>query len=61
MTETKKLYLSDIFDIPIVLKDGKNWYNLKFEDYVLDGMDDFPIKAVLVKGERITKKEALYD
>ena len=60
MTKNKHLNLSDIFDIPIVLHDGKFWYNLKFEDYVLSGFDDFPIKAVLVKGERITKKEALY-
>ena len=61
MTENKRLSLSDIFDIDIVLHDGKYWYELEFEGYVLSGFDDFPIKAVLKKGEKTTKKEALYD
>lgn len=61
MTENKRLSLSDIFDIDIVLHDGKYWYELEFEDYVLSGFNDFPIKAVLKKGKKITKKEALYD
>ena len=60
MTE-KRLKLSDIFDIDVVLTDGKFFYELKFEDYVLDGFDDFPIRAVLKKGKKITKKEAIYD
>ena len=50
--------LSDIFDIEIVLKDGKYWYELEFDGHILDGMDDYPIRAVLKKGKRITKKEA---
>ena len=58
MTE-KRLQLSDIFDIEILLKDGKYWYELEFDGYVLDGFTDFPVKAVLKKGKRITKKEAL--
>ena len=58
MTE-KQLQLSDIFDIEILLKDSKYWYELEFDGYVLDGFTDFPIKAVLKKGKRITKKEAL--
>ena len=57
MTE-KRLNLSDIFDIEIVLKDGNKYYELEFEDYLLDGFDDFPIRAVLKKGKSITKKEA---
>ena len=57
----KQLMLSDIFDIELLLKDGKYWYELKFDDYVLEQPSDFPIKAVLKKGKRITKKEALYD
>lgn len=61
MTENKRLKLSDIFDIDIVLTDGKNWYELEFENYVLDGFDDFPIKAVLKKGKRISKNEAVYE
>ena len=59
MTE-KRLKLSDIFDIDIVLTDGEFYYELEFEDYVLDGFDDFPIRAVLKKGKKITKKEVLY-
>ncbi len=58
---TERLSLSDIFDIDIILHDGKYWYELEFENYVLDGFYDFPIKAVLKKGKKITKKEALYD
>lgn len=58
MTE-KRLQLSDIFDIEILLKDDKYWYELEFDGYILDGFTDFPIKAVLKKGKRITKKEAL--
>lgn len=58
MTEKKRLMLSDIFDIEIVLKDGKYWYELEFDGHILDGMDDYPIRAVLKKGKRITKKEA---
>ena len=61
MTENKKLTLSEIFDCDIVLKDGKFYYNLEFDGYVLEQPSDFPIKAVLKKGKRITKKEALYD
>lgn len=61
MTEKKRLRLSDIFDIEIVLKDGNFYYELEFEGHVLDGFDDYPIRAVLKKGKRITKKEALYD
>ena len=57
----KRLKLSDIFDIELVLTDGKFWYELEFEDYVLEQPSDFPVKAVLKKGKRITKKEALYD
>ena len=55
----KRLNLSDIFDIEIILKDGDYWYELEFDDYVLDGFDDFPIRAVLKKGKRISKKEVL--
>ena len=57
----KRLKLSDIFDIELVLTDGKFWYELEFEGYVLEQPSDFPVKAVLKKGKRITKKEALYD
>ena len=57
----KQLMLSDIFDIELLLKDGKYWYELEFDDYVLEQPSDFPIKAVLKKGKRITKKKALYD
>lgn len=57
----KQLMLSDIFDIELLLKDGKYWYELEFDDYILEQPSDFPIKAVLKKGKRITKKEALYD
>jgi len=60
MTE-KRLKLSDIFDVEIVLHDGKFFYELEFEDYVLEQPSDFPVKAVLKKGKFITKKEALYD
>ena len=60
MTE-KRLRLSDIFDIEIILNDGKFWYELEFDGYVLEQPSDFPIKAVLKKGRRINKKEALYD
>lgn len=56
MTE-EPLKLSDIFDIEIVLKDGKFWYELEFDDYILDGFSDFPIKAVLKKGKRVNKKQ----
>lgn len=59
MEDNNHLKLSDIFDIDIVLNDGKFWYELEFEGYVLDGFDDFPIRAVLKKGRRIGKKEAL--
>lgn len=59
MTE-KRLTLSEIFDIEILLKDGNFWYELEFDDYVLEQPSDFPIKAVLKKGKRISKKEALY-
>ena len=55
----KHLKLSDIFDIDIVLHDGKFYYELEFEGQVLDGFTDYSIKAVLRKGERILKKEAL--
>lgn len=51
--------LSDIFDIEIVLKDGKFWYELEFDDYILDGFSDFPIKAVLKKGKRVNKKQVV--
>lgn len=62
MTENnKRLHLSDIFDIEIILNDGKFWYELEFDDYVLEQPSDYPIRAVLRKGKRITKKEALYD
>lgn len=54
----KRLKLSDIFDIEIVLTDGKFWYELEFDGYLLEQPDDFPIRAVLKKGKRITKKEA---
>lgn len=57
----ERLKLSEIFDIELVLTDGKFWYELEFEDYVLEQPSDFPVKAVLKKGKRITKKEALYD
>lgn len=57
----KRLHLSDIFDIEIVLNDGKFWYELEFDDYILEQPSDYPIQAVLRKGKRITKKEALYD
>ena len=60
MTE-KRLKLSDIFDIEIVLKDRYRYYELEFEGYLLDGFNDFPIRAVLKKGKSITKKEALND
>lgn len=60
MTENnKRLHLSDIFDIEIVLNDGNFWYELEFDDYVLEQPSDFPIRAVLKKGKRITKREAL--
>ena len=57
----ERLKLSAIFDIELVLTDGKFWYELEFEGYVLEQPSDFPVKAVLKKGKRITKKEALYD
>ena len=57
----ERLKLSDIFDIEVVLTDGKFYYELEFEGYVLEQPEDFPVKAVLKKGKRITKKEALYD
>lgn len=59
MTE-ERLHLSDIFDIEIVLNDGKFWYELEWEDYILEQPSDYPIRAVLKKGKRITKKEALH-
>lgn len=60
MTENnKRLHLSDIFDIEIVLNDGNFWYELEFDDYVLEQPSDYPIRAVLKKGKRITKREAL--
>ena len=55
----KHLKLSDIFDIDIVLHVGKFYYELELEGEVLDGFTDYPVKAVLRKGERILKKEAL--
>ena len=55
----KRLHLSDIFDIEIVLNDGKIWYELEFDDYILEQPSDFPIRAVLKKGKRITKRGAL--
>lgn len=58
MTEKKRLQLSDIFDIEILLKDGNYWYELEFDDYMLEQPSDFPIRAVLKKGKRISKKEA---
>lgn len=58
--KNKRLLLSDIFDIELILKDGKFYYELEFDGYVLEGFTDFPIKAVLKKGKRIKKKEALY-
>lgn len=60
MTE-KRLQLSNIFDIDIVLNDGKYWYELEFDGYVLDGFSDFPIRAILKKGKRISKNKAIYD
>lgn len=56
----KHLKLSDIFDIDIVLHDGKFYYELEFEGQVLDGFTDYPIKAVLRKGKKISMKEAVY-
>ena len=58
MTEKKRLQLYDIFDIEILLKDGNYWYELEFDDYMLEQPSDFPIRAVLKKGKRISKKEA---
>lgn len=58
MTE-KRLMLSDVFNIELLLKDGNSWYELEFEGYVLEQPSDFPSKAVLKKGKRITKKDAL--
>lgn len=58
---SERLKLSDIFDIEIVLHDGKFWYELEFDDYLLEQPSDFPIRAILKKGKRITKNEALYD
>ena len=59
MTENKeRLTLSEIFDIEILLKDGNYWYELEFDRYMLEQPSDFPIRAVLKKGKRISKKEA---
>lgn len=58
MNENKRLKLSDVFDIELLLRDGKFWYELEFEDYILEQPSDFPVKAVLRKGKRISKKEA---
>ena len=60
LTENKRLKLSDIFDEELVLKDGKFWYELEFDGHVLEQTDDYPTRAVLKKGKRISKKEALY-
>lgn len=59
MTEQERLSLSDIFDMEIILKDNNNYYELKINNYVLDGFTDTPIRAVLEKGCRVTKKEVL--
>lgn len=59
MTEQERLYLSDLFDMEIILKDNNNYYELKVNNYVLDGVTDTPIRAVLEKGGRVTKKEVL--
>lgn len=49
--------MSDIFDIPIILKDGNYYYELEFEDYALEQPSDFPSQAYLKKGKRILKKD----
>lgn len=59
MTEQERLSLSDIFDMGIILKENNNYYELKVNNYVLDGVTDTPIIAVLEKGCRVTKKEVL--
>lgn len=55
----KRLMLSDVFNIELLLKEGNSWYELEFEGYVLEQPSDFPCKAVLKRGKRITKNEAL--
>lgn len=57
MTEQERLFLSDLFDMEIILKDNDFYYELKVNNYVLDGVTDTPIRAVLEKGCRVTKKE----
>lgn len=57
--KNKRLSLSDIFDMEIILKDNNNYYELKINNYVLDGVTDTPIMVVLEKGCRVTKKEVL--
>ena len=53
--------MSDIFDIPIILKDNNgHYFELEFDGYVLEQPSDFPSVAYLKKGKRITRKEALY-
>lgn len=53
----ERLFLSDLFDMGSILKDNNNYYELKVNHYVIDGVT--PIIAVLEKGCGVTKKEVL--
>ena len=53
--------LSDVFDIPLVLKNNNGQYfELKFEGYALEQPSDFPVLAIVKKGDKIDKKELSY-
>ena len=58
ITGSDTMKMSDIFDIPIVLRDKNgHFHTLQFDGYVLEQPEDFPVVAILTKGEHLSKEE----